>query len=538
MANRDLNNFREVTKVVADETTGALGMAAGGAMLLDDVMRQSQEAKINENFAKAQLELNALQEQYKIDYEGDPKGGLEAFRTARNDLFSKYSEGISPLYKSKWNEETRRLGVQSDITLDGWGVKQTRVNTVQSVNNAMQSHLMQANIDGANFGAHGDPSQAFLNLEASVARLKEFGYSNLGETSTNEMLSKYRNDYVKMFISGLGDANPHRALELLNSESVKSEISDAEQWVQMRDAMSNRAARFDEITSARAEVSNASGVANVFTGGKKSYAELVQSFDTYGVSPDVAKNILKIQGYGAGQKKLSDAQKQMFKADVYSSIYQLAAGEKTNTADVSALQAQIIDGVAKGAITEKEGLEYTNLLVKPALEKKEAALKDYSDTDYFDDDLGFVGVQKIFDDSIAIKQADKDGLPSPLTEAINSTNKSKLYDYYFAALKDVASSLGTTVDKVQSLPEEVQRRHIYHDAQVKALEMYKRDISPSLSVLPQSPDAVLRNGELIVVPKTQKGEPPKTIVKSPFSLVYKDGFYARKYEDGTIERVN
>ena len=94
MANRNTVNLREVTQVVAEQPNDLL---EAGVEIGQQIMKQHQEAKINESMSQAQLELNALQSQYQIDFEADPMSGIGEYKKNRKAIFDKYAEGISPL---------------------------------------------------------------------------------------------------------------------------------------------------------------------------------------------------------------------------------------------------------------------------------------------------------------------------------------------------------------------------------------------------------------------------------------------------------
>lgn len=219
MAQRDTTNFREVTQVVAKNPNTLL---SAGAEIGAEIMRQGQEAKINENMSKAQIELSALENKYQIDFENDPLGGMDEYKQNRQAIFDNLGEQISPLYRKYWNDAARKITLQNDATQQGWALKQTRVNTVKAVNASMKNNFLQANLDGQKFGKSDESEiNAYINFENSKSALAAFGNKNLGETTTTAMLSDYGKDYMKSFISGVADSNPKKAAELLASDQVK-----------------------------------------------------------------------------------------------------------------------------------------------------------------------------------------------------------------------------------------------------------------------------------------------------------------------------
>jgi len=70
MANRDLSTFNSVSQQVADTSTNTI--VQGITSLGQKAVAQSQEAKINENLSKAQIDLNKLDNDFRINAQGDP----------------------------------------------------------------------------------------------------------------------------------------------------------------------------------------------------------------------------------------------------------------------------------------------------------------------------------------------------------------------------------------------------------------------------------------------------------------------------------
>lgn len=229
MAQRDLTNYNRVTDVVADNTGGELSGLAAVADFGNQLMKQRQEAYINESLASAQLDIAKLQNQYQIDYESNPEAGLKDYQAQRKAIFDRYAEGVSPFLRTAWNDEIRKMSQQNDMVQQGWAMKQTRTNTINSVNSSMKASFMLANQNGAQFGK--DPSaelSALMDFETSRARLEEFGNRNLGAETTAKALEDFNRDYMKSFVSGVLTTNPERAASLLQDDAIKSAFTPSE----------------------------------------------------------------------------------------------------------------------------------------------------------------------------------------------------------------------------------------------------------------------------------------------------------------------
>ena len=505
-----------------------------------EIQRIGTEAKIAENISAMQLDMQKMQAEYRVKYEADPSAGIAEYKKARDQLANEYGSKINPFYRGQWNAKILDMSSRDNLSQEAWSIDQGKRNVVQSVNTSVSNYLKQAMNDGLNYGTtNGGDIQAVLNNVSGRNDIYNFAKENLGEITAQKLLTDFDNDYVKTFVSGVGDSNPHKAMSILDDEAVKAKFNNPEQWLTMRNAMERRAEIADRKAEERNILSSSRGEAALLQGsGSKSYSDLATEMEKIGVSDDVKQVVMRLNGFGEGQKKLNNIQKETFKVELYKSLEEMLTGENTSTADVAAFQTQIFKAMNNGAITDKEGAEWINKLAAPAIAAKEKGLEDFSDTqsEPWLDDLGFVGIKNLVDEKMTIKPDEGEDTLTPTQQLVNNSRRIKIYDYYMAALNETAGSAGLTLDKIQGL-DEGKRRKIYNDAQRQAVEMYSRDVSPAISLMPESPDAVLRDGQLISVPKTREGTSPKSSTSKPFRLGYKGGIYARVYEDGTIERI-
>ena len=150
MANRDLVNFRQVTQTVASNSSQ---IAAQSAEMFTNILRERQEAKVAEGVSQAQVELSALENQYRIDFQGDPTGGMQEYKQSRQEILDRIGSDISPLYRGTWNKNAKNIALRNDATQQSWAMKQTRVNTVEAVNKTMKNDFSQSLSDGMASGS-------------------------------------------------------------------------------------------------------------------------------------------------------------------------------------------------------------------------------------------------------------------------------------------------------------------------------------------------------------------------------------------------
>lgn len=546
MANRETENYRSsITQVAAQEPvqqdSGIIGIAAD---IGQQIIRVNQEAKITENFSKAQVELQRLNTQYQIDYESNPMGGLKELKKARDDVFNNLGNEISPFFKRNWQDNIRGLSMKDDLATEAWAMAQTRKNTVKSINETIKADLSRAAVEGENFGnSDSDEIETMLNYAASKSKLMEFGDRNLGAETTTQLLETYDDDYLKTFISGVSQSNPLKALRLMDDEAVKKSFIDQRQYMDMRDAIENRALNVQEIMGDKQVLNILRDENNLLTRsmeGNVSYADLQSAFSAQPGMSEAAKSyFMKANGYtGNGSSaKLSPSEKMSAKVQLHSAITELVSSENLTAQDIAEAQTVIFSSLDKGVLNTEEAGLYLGQIVSPLATQKEEQLKTFSVNSIIHPDMGFKGLEKIYTDHIEMKPNKGEKDVGPLTKAANDANKVKLYDYYMISLVENARSYGVDVANIKQL-DKTQQRKLYAQAQNDAIKLYQIDTNPILSTLNDLPNQTIRSGKLIQGAAGDRNLKPDISVMPTIEMnIGSDGFLYRRYPDGRLERA-
>jgi hypothetical protein len=549
MANRELQGGRTIGADVAvqlpDADVSTEKMISGIAQIGQGIIKENQQAKITENFSMAQLDINQLAMKYQTEYEGDPFGGMKKFQEARDKIIEGYGNDISPFFKKPWQQDTRNLAMTNDATMETWAYKQTKVNTVNSINRSIKNNMSQAMVDGQNFGnSDEDEIGTFLNFGQAKAQLVGFADQNLGSETATKMLEDYDGDYLKSFMSGVSDSDPLKALRLMERDDVKGSFKDQKQYMSMKEAIESRALNVQEINGQK-QILNALKQENSVLAKSLeapiSYADLQEQFSATEMSSYAKNYFMKANGYtkSDGSTKLSNSEQLQFKTDLYDQITQTVSNPELTAADVSALQEKVYQGMDNNALTESEGINYLNQITAPLASGKEEQYSKFQigKNNPFQDNIGFSGIQKIYEDQIAIPPAEGEEEVGEQTKLMNNQNKVKLYDYFMSSLEEQAGSYGVTIAQVPTLGKPQQRK-LYTDAQAQAVKDYMIDKNPTLATLPDLPNQVLTGGKLIQGTAGDRNLKPDVAAAPQFETYSgSDGYLYRKYPDGKYERV-
>ncbi len=234
MATRDIEATRTVSPQVNQVQPSMLNMVADMGL---NIIETSQKAKIVENTSSANLELNALNNELRIKYEGNPEEGIKQMREKRKEIFDRYGKDISPMFKGLWNENVLKLQQKDDLENQSWSIKQSRINTINSINKSIKDNTSAAYEYGRSFGkGQIGLDKAINELDITAANLLSFSVGSLGSETASNLMTDYSEDYMKMFLTGVIEENPLQAKNILESELVKKSIRDPKILKAMKDA--------------------------------------------------------------------------------------------------------------------------------------------------------------------------------------------------------------------------------------------------------------------------------------------------------------
>lgn len=365
MARRDLSIMNEVGPEVVKDGGN---FAESALQIGEKIIAASQEAKITENLSKAQLDLNTLNQKYKLDYQGDPfsKQGSTSYQQERKELFDSYGEDISPLFRNSWLESTRDMSAKDDLGNQTWAYTQARKNTESSINKSLLASYQMANQDGLRYGTgEGGEVDVLLNYSMAESRLKKLAQTTLGSTDTEGLFRDARNSYIKSFISGVAETNPERALEMIQDEQFK-ETFTAEERDEFLDVTAKAITRQNTIKKIN-QTDNTSEVITLVNDNAKSYYEKRLAIDTLELSGGIETSTAeKARRVLRSKNELSAITSEPVMSDLITRIYDLNAMQDTNSEDylvgIQNVKQDILDKQAEGDLSAPDAQKLNNQL--------------------------------------------------------------------------------------------------------------------------------------------------------------------------------
>jgi len=372
MVRRDLSTTETVTNVEAPLTGSAqLAIAEAGQA----IMGQAQEAKISENMSKAQLEISALDNDFRINNQADPfnKEASMSYQTNRKEITDRYGQEISPMYRMQWNNSARGITGKSDAANKVWQMKQSGVNTVSSINTSMQNSFMQANQDGQVFGSSADiePDSIFKYM-SSMESLTSFGNKHLGEVSTSKLMATYKQDYFKSFIVGAADSNPAKAADLIATDEVKA-LFDSEELNEF-EGLIRKNIKQQSIDTLLAVDTNESAAVALVNSKELGYFAKRLKIDTMELDGDISKAVAtKSRRVLTSAKAVQELTNSEEMGSIINQMYDLNATQEMDSEGyllgVRNIKEGILDSQAKGDLSPSDAKKLNGQLKQLTAQK-------------------------------------------------------------------------------------------------------------------------------------------------------------------------
>lgn len=498
MAQRDYNFTPDVNRVVAEAPDQMLeGIAAVGAQLAET----SAKSKMLAASAKTQTQFKKLDAEFRLMYADDPTNtdGLRNLEESRKEVIDTQGEGIPIIYNRQWQEQAGEMSLQSTLGNDLWGADQQRENVVKNINDSIQTYLSSASTDGMAFGKDTKAVLAnTMNFLDARGRLEQVGQPIIGDQKTRKLLEEFDSDYVKTFVSGVVETSPQKGLELLNKPEIRDTFKKPEEYQKFKLATENRAKAVyanQQDGSVLDQIKN--GNRALADGGKWTYAQLQQA-DLSDTAREYFERLNGFKGHGkrGGYTPEDKASQELA---IFDAVANLQQDKNMDAQSVRIVQDAVYKGMNTGAITQSQGQDYITQIVEPLIKRKEEDMAQFGTGGaWYDpgDSIGFDGIQDFYENNV---QRNTEGLSKDTALAVtagNSVNRANLYDYYFGALKARANAAGVPVGDLSRLPR-AQRDKVYSAAQNEAQVLFMKDRHPALRTMPDVPNFVYSNGQLI-----------------------------------------
>lgn len=192
-----------------------------------------QKIKIDTNLTKARIDLDKLNNQYRLDNQGNPDnpGAKLKLQQDMRKILSDYGAGIDPIAKMDWERSANKLASGYEIANNDWAFKQRAENTKLDVAENINANLSLAR----SAGMRGDIGSAVADYTNSYNQLFGYAVKNMGETEARKLLTDYEEQYMQSYINGLAEVNPQAALEALKQPEIAASLkSDGAQDMMMK----------------------------------------------------------------------------------------------------------------------------------------------------------------------------------------------------------------------------------------------------------------------------------------------------------------
>ena len=482
---------------------------------------QSVTEKANESkLANYQIDLSnkfmKINNDINTKYQSDPTNPQrnKELDEAFSLLAGQYK--VNPLVEGRWGEIKNDILNNYKTYNARWEMQQQQTNAQNDLKNGYEALNNQISMLGAN-GAKFD--EVKLAYDNGISGLRNGATAVLGSEITENFLKDANHDFMTTYISSLATNNPLEAQRMLQDAAVQNDIGNADTLEKLNDYVANsmqkqseKAAVMDLASSLRKMNSKEadellSGRANLnqvtrFIENNKSLTEGskemllgiygIRSTNDY-VYDKTKKRVVKKDGEGGGNLKLSDVQKRVMadqlEVDLHEMIENFGSddaviktkgntkGDAANEAhtklvdrmkSVAQMQGRIDAAYAAGAIGKDERKRLMQSFIEPITNFVETNAEQFDEKSW----IGGIGGSKLGYENIK-KQFNLDGLKG---EELKDMQRQKLFaqNYYLDELNIQAQTLGMkSIYEIEGLAPR-QQQEIYKVASENALTKAKR----------------------------------------------------------------
>jgi hypothetical protein len=475
--------MQQVTQVEAERQDDALlGLAQTGFDATQRIIKANADSGMTKALSEAQSRLNDVTQQFRLQNSANPDPNSIEFKDARRKIFEEYKGQVSPLVMREFQRQWYNIEQNNDESNKSWALKQNEFNVNENLRKTVETDLNNAYFAGTSFGVGSDVDVQSMvkGFVGSHDNLLKFATEHLGEAQANAVLSSYKSDYLKSFVSGVMQENPLGAIELLDREDIQKGINDASAYSKLKDAAESRLMNIEDMktqTEVIGLMKHEGGLMRESMTRNLSLVELEAAFDKHNLSEPAKRVLYRMNGYtkadlkegeadlkeglaSSEKTKESKSDKILGGLNLKDELAVFLDKQETKTvADYREMQDKILSAVDAGYISTEEGLKNIEQFIEPFTETVETDLKAF-DKKYLnmDTSLGFSQVQDYFDDEL--KVASWGWFGSDEDKAVDARNKLRLYQIYQDNLQQLAEQKAGTMGGLAKLPAAEKNKYL------------------------------------------------------------------------------
>ena len=305
--------MQQVTQVEAERQDDALlGLAQTGFDATQRIIKANADSGMTKALSEAQSRLNDVTQKFRLENSANPDPNSIEFKDARRKIFEEYKGQVSPLVMREFQRQWYNIEQNNDESNKSWALKQNEFNVNENLRKTVETDLNNAYFAGTSFGVGSDVDVQSMvkGFVGSHDNLLKFATEHLGEAQANAVLSSYKSDYLKSFVSGVIQENPLGAIELLDREDIQKGINDASAYSKLKDAAESRLMNIEDMktqTEVIGLMKQEGGLMRESMTRNLSLVELEAAFDKHNLSEPAKRVLYRMNGYTKADLKDGEA---------------------------------------------------------------------------------------------------------------------------------------------------------------------------------------------------------------------------------------
>lgn len=461
----DVGVLQQVTEV----TSGAVDSSSlynNISKVAFSVAEEGIKMKSAEVIANTQGQLRQLRNEVFTNNAQDPAKAAQLYKAARNQLIENSVQQVSPVVQRRIRADFQGLTQRDDVGVDEWAIKQNTTNIVTGLRNIVNQSVAGAYEEGKMYASEdGVASFALTNLMEAESLVYNSSKSVQGDESAQELTSAFRGDYLKSFLSGVGETNPVKALEMLGMPEVSGSL-DLKDREKLKKAFEGRAINISQINAEKEIIGFVKQNAMAISGQAMPLMELEDLIQRQGLSDLARSAFLRANGYSAEKPEpLSKVDRLRGRDSLTIEMAKFLANKDRTLEDFRTAQVRVAEALASGVITSAEAKKYNDEYITSFAKILEEEMGGYHSQIPKDADVANTSmIDEFYEQQVGYKKSSflwfdtsSDAFKKFSDEDANilrSTVKVRLYEPYLKALEEQARARNTTVGGLARLPEQ------------------------------------------------------------------------------------
>ena len=208
------------------------------------INRQAETAKMAKYQVELSNEFQVKNNEINTKYQADPTSPEreQELKQAFEEMSNKYQVGS--IVQGEWGQAKQQIYGNFEKYNTNWKIEQQKTNATQDLKTGYETMLNQVSKMGMDNASLEDVKLTYGN---NAEALRVGATPILGSVVVDGFLKNATHDYMACYLDGLMQADPAKAIQMLNDKSVQADLKDADTIDHLKKQAQTQLLRQNEI---------------------------------------------------------------------------------------------------------------------------------------------------------------------------------------------------------------------------------------------------------------------------------------------------